>query len=57
MRFLVINAIQQDLDFVIPSEVYNLVFLQERVAILWKKGIEIMDLVDSQSSVQLSCHF
>jgi len=39
----VINAVQQDLDFVIPSEAYNLVFMQERVAIFWKKGIEIMD--------------
>ena len=47
-----INAVQQ--DFAISSEAYNVVFLQERVVVLCKKGIEIIDLLESQSLVVVS---
>jgi hypothetical protein len=36
-------------DFLLPSEAYDLIFFKDRVAILCKKGFEIMNLSDFKS--------
>ncbi|KAN0135929.1 CNH domain containing protein [Lactarius tabidus] len=36
-------------DFFLPSEAYDLIFLKTKIAILFKKGFEIMDLSDFKS--------
>ena len=41
------NAVEQ--NFSLPSKAYSVVFLEEKIAILCKKGFEIMDLSKSES--------
>lgn len=41
------TAIQQ--DFSLPSKAYSVIFLEAKIAILCKKGFEIMDLSKSES--------
>jgi hypothetical protein len=42
---LTISAIQQ--DFFIPSKAHNLIFVRKKIAVLCKKGFEVMDFSES----------
>lgn len=37
-------------DFFLPKEAHNVVFLKARIAILCRKGFEIMDITESEST-------
>jgi hypothetical protein len=39
------NIVQQ--DFYIPAEAFDVIFLSTKIAILCKKGFEVMDLSES----------
>ena len=43
-----INTIQK--DFFLPKEAHDIVFLKARIAVLCRKGFEIMDLTESESA-------